>query len=414
MRTDYYINPLPDAVPQVSGGTGTAGNVDLRHIWTDYCGNFVYENDSLKQTLVEGGYISYAYPQGTSPANQATDISQLTPTYHFYVRDHLGNNRLVVDEHGAIEQVNHYYPFGGLMGESQNFTSTQRYKYNGKELDRMHGLDWYDYGARMYDASIGRWMSMDPLAEKYYHVSPYAYCLDNPVSLIDPDGMRVDWYKDKDDTFQYSPNVHSQKDLAQGQRYIGKSFKSRTHRGIASYRSDGSILFSNETDGYSRMWNQADKHYRYKTNGVGREVGGFVLSNNQVLVLPDYLNDDVTTKMDVGGYKLIGGTLRKGNERFVVIGQVHTHQDGMSTPSYYIPEDNSYGDLGYSKNNGSLPVFTIGNDGQIHGIRGYTDVNGQVIGLPMNLMKRDSSRSNLLQGKTTLSDIIKRLPKIVK
>ena len=63
LRTDYYINPLPEAVPQVSGGTGTAGDADLRHTWAEYCGNFVYENDTLRQTLIEGGYISYAYPQ---------------------------------------------------------------------------------------------------------------------------------------------------------------------------------------------------------------------------------------------------------------------------------------------------------------------------------------------------------------
>ena len=158
---------------------------------TDYCDNFIYENDSLKQTLVEGGYILYVYPQGTSPANQATDISQLTPTYHFYVRDHLGNNRLVMNENGTIEQVSHYYPFGGLMGESRDITSTHRYRYNGKELDRMHGLDWYDYGARHYDASIGRWMCVDPLAEKYHGISPYAYCANNPTNAFDPDGRVV-------------------------------------------------------------------------------------------------------------------------------------------------------------------------------------------------------------------------------
>ena len=115
---------------------------------TDYCDNFIYENDSLKQTLIEGGYISYAYPQGTNPTNQATDIFQLTPTYHFYVQDHLGNNRLVVNETGTIEQVNHYYPFGGLMGESQDIASTQRYKYNGKELDR-----WNDSLRLLVDSS---------------------------------------------------------------------------------------------------------------------------------------------------------------------------------------------------------------------------------------------------------------------
>lgn len=100
----------------------------------------------------------------------------------------LGNNRVVLGENGAIEQVNHYYPFGGLMGESKSLASSQRYKYNGKELDRTHGLDWYDYGARMYDPALARWMAPDPLAEKYYGVSPYAYCGDNPINAMDPDG----------------------------------------------------------------------------------------------------------------------------------------------------------------------------------------------------------------------------------
>ncbi|SFG78165.1 RHS repeat-associated core domain-containing protein [Prevotella sp. KH2C16] len=77
------------------------------------------------------------------------------------------------------------------MGESQDIASTQRYKYNGKELDRMHGLDWYDYGARHYDATIARWMCVDPLAEKYYHVSPYVYCINNPIRYVDPDGKVV-------------------------------------------------------------------------------------------------------------------------------------------------------------------------------------------------------------------------------
>ncbi|SFG50930.1 RHS repeat domain-containing protein, partial [Prevotella sp. KH2C16] len=206
MQSASFIIVKLEAVPQVSGGTGTAGNVDLRHTWTDYCGNFVYENDSLKQTLIEGGYISYAYPQGPNPPASTTGISQLTPTYHFYVRDHLGNNRLVVDEHGAIEQVNHYYPFGGLMGESQDIASTQRYKYNGKELDRMHGLDWYDYGARHFDASIGRWMCVDPLVEKYHGISPYAYCLNNPIRYVDPDGKIV--VIDKNSTKEFIDAVY--------------------------------------------------------------------------------------------------------------------------------------------------------------------------------------------------------------
>jgi len=92
---------------------------------------------------------------------------------------------VVFSEGNAIEQVNHYYAFGGLMGESTN-GDVQRFKYNGKELDRLHGLDWYDYGARQMDGM--RFTTIDPLAEKYYGISPYAYVLDNPVLYIDPDG----------------------------------------------------------------------------------------------------------------------------------------------------------------------------------------------------------------------------------
>ena len=97
---------------------------------------------------------------------------------------------MVVNANGEVEQVNHYYAFGGLMGESTG-GDTQTYKYNGKELDRINGLDWYDYGARNYDAALGRWHVVDPLAEKYYNVSPYAYCNNNPIRFIDPDGRQI-------------------------------------------------------------------------------------------------------------------------------------------------------------------------------------------------------------------------------
>ena len=113
-----------------------------------------------------------------------------TPIYHAYLTDHQGNVRVVVDENATVKQVNHYYPYGALFAESIN-GDVQPYKYNGKELDRMHGLDWYDHGARHNDAAIGRWHVMDPLCEKYYDVSPYAYCAGDPVNAIDPDGKSI-------------------------------------------------------------------------------------------------------------------------------------------------------------------------------------------------------------------------------
>ena len=80
----------------------------------------------------------------------------------------LGSVRVVMAADGTAEQVNHYYAFGGLMGDSSG-VDVQKYKYNGKELDRFQGWDILDYGARWYDSKLQCWYTVDPLAEKYYH-----------------------------------------------------------------------------------------------------------------------------------------------------------------------------------------------------------------------------------------------------
>ena len=117
-----------------------------------------------------------------------------------------------------VVQVINYKTFGGLMGESTG-GDTQTYKYNGKELDRINGLDWYDYGARNYDAALGRWHVVDPLAEKYYNVSPYAYCGNNPMNRIDLNGMEMDWVQ-SDTQMKYDRRII---DEETAQLYYGKS-----------------------------------------------------------------------------------------------------------------------------------------------------------------------------------------------
>ncbi len=85
-------------------------------------------------------------------------------------RDHLGNVREVVSEKGEVKQVNAYYPFGTPIHALGTNESQQRYKYNGKEFDELHGLNTYDYGARQYAPLLPMWDRVDPLAEKYYGV----------------------------------------------------------------------------------------------------------------------------------------------------------------------------------------------------------------------------------------------------
>ena len=148
---------------------------------TDYCGNVVYENGVQKLLLTDEGYVTLSDSK-----------------YHYYLKDHQGNNRVVINQSGTVEETNHYYPFGGVFASSGN---VQPYKYNGKELDAKKGLNWYDYGARHYDAALGRFTTVDPSAENYYSTSPFTYCLNNPLNYIDPlgtdtvDVKDVDWNK---------------------------------------------------------------------------------------------------------------------------------------------------------------------------------------------------------------------------
>ncbi|MCW4129654.1 hypothetical protein ONT16_15660 [Prevotella copri] len=143
---------------------------------TDYIGDFIFEDGKLSKYQFEGGYCSFD--------------SNLAPTYHYYEKDHLGSIRMVVNENGTVEQVNHYYPFGGIYGDLTYNSELQRNKYIGKEFDHTSGLDWYDHGARMYDAAKGNWDRVDKLAEKYCSINPYIYSINNPITYLDLDGLR--------------------------------------------------------------------------------------------------------------------------------------------------------------------------------------------------------------------------------
>ena len=136
------------------------------------------------------------------PVQETAEASALYKvlSYNYYTQDHLGNNRAVIDEDGNVKQVTNYYPFGGVFSTTvyNSGDDLQPYKYNGKELDRTHGLDWNDYGARNYDATLCQFTTIDPLCEKYYHISPYAYCGNNPIRFIDPTGMFYGDYYDYD------------------------------------------------------------------------------------------------------------------------------------------------------------------------------------------------------------------------
>ena len=224
LRTIYYT-----AMPNINVPDGCTHELDASEIQTtdslDFLmeGNLILKNGRINKYLFEGGYCEAynqdmciakpappfswfedgsdseiseeeqkAYEERREEWSKAVEALNATDDFNFYYynKDHLGNNREVIDFRGKICQVINYYPFGTPFSDQSTTLQAdfQPYKYNGKEFDMMHGLNTYDYGARQYNPIVPTWDRIDPLCENFGYMSPYNYCLDNPVNTTDQDG----------------------------------------------------------------------------------------------------------------------------------------------------------------------------------------------------------------------------------
>ncbi|MDR1199693.1 MAG: hypothetical protein LBK94_11910 [Prevotellaceae bacterium] len=212
----------------------------------DYFGSLIYTNNNdsrtLESTSFGGGRINRT---GTN----AYDVN-------YFITDHLGSTRVIVNASGEIKEQKDFYPFGKEHENPNLITSTNRYTFNGKEKQTIKDLGWLDFSARMFaNCEVPLFTTQDPLMEKYYSMSQYAFCGNNPINRIDPNGM--DWYSYErkymnDDgeeqtqiEYKYVRGTMSDDDMkAGGYTHLGKTYLSDG----TYYSLGGAILDYDKSD----------------------------------------------------------------------------------------------------------------------------------------------------------------------
>ncbi len=185
----YDINNLPVTVYKTSGAT-------LQYYY-DATGNRIQKYDGSANTWyvlgADGKTEVITTAATTAPTYTMDNLGQIlrngtTLTRYYYLKDHLGSIKMMVDASGNVQSYNDYYPYGMTMpGRSGTMGADTRFRFTGKERDVESGFDYF--GARYYDSRIGRFLTNDPHASHYSNLNPYHYCGNNPIAYIDPTGM---------------------------------------------------------------------------------------------------------------------------------------------------------------------------------------------------------------------------------
>ncbi|WP_435404572.1 RHS repeat domain-containing protein [Mucilaginibacter flavus] len=204
--TGYTYDPNGNLwVDNKKGLTFTYNYLNLPYTVTPTTGNaltYIYDATGRKlRKVISGGSHDYVsgieYDAAGNLLFLTTEEGRARPNgasyfYEYALKDNLGNTRVLIGQDGQVAQQTDYYAFGMEMNRGGMVAPNpdNKYKYNGKELQDETGL--YDYGARQYDPVVGRWASIDPLAESSRKWSPYNYGNNNPLAFVDPDGMSTE------------------------------------------------------------------------------------------------------------------------------------------------------------------------------------------------------------------------------
>ena len=253
-----------------------------------YYGDFLYSSaTALDRVFTSEGYVQNG-------------------KYHFYLKDHLGNTRMVVsyERNGGsqtVEQTMEYYPFGSYF--TANNVTKNKYLYNGKELNQEF-FENYDYGARFYDAQLGRFHTQDRFSEKYYSMSPYHYAGNNPIKFIDINGDSLTLAAGNKADLQSSINIAN----ASMGGFYDTSVDNNGLVSITATGKQGTITTEQQAfyDEFSSI-----------VNGSGMTTVNVVYGDQNTLI-----GDITTATIDAGDMDIIGSG-RYVNEAGAFIHEVH-------------------------------------------------------------------------------------------
>ena len=207
----------------------------------DYLGSLTYRKSGAGLQLESANFGDGVIRPGD------TNGSQMEVDY--FLTDHPGSVRVIVDGTGKVLERNDYYPFGARQVRSDYpQLAVNRYKYNGKEEQVTGDLGFLDYGARMYDSGLGRWFGVDPFQESFISLSPYNYCSGNPMVFIDPNGAFMTHYVDKNYNVLLQTDDGSDDVVVVPDGYIG-DFKK-----FASFYSDPELAPVYDSKGWNSYW----------------------------------------------------------------------------------------------------------------------------------------------------------------
>ncbi|MDR2408008.1 MAG: RHS repeat-associated core domain-containing protein, partial [Bacteroidales bacterium] len=258
---------------------------------------------------------------------------------------------------GNIKAQYNYYPFGKQWEDPNLMANTNRYTFSGKEKQTVRDLGFLDFGARMLETEIGRWFVIDPLAEKYYSVSPYVYCGNNPVNRIDPNGM--EWLNKRDEEYAKQLIEEMRKRIEAEQKSIDElnvtiAKNKEEGKDVSNYQTDVAAMqanIDNLNTGITElksMGETAEQKFTYKN--ISGNIGGTDVNRKGVIVMEIANNGSITNGIheSAHGYDLWKGgknTAHNWDAREIKAYKRQFSYDSSSIPNSYWGKVNGLQDI---------------------------------------------------------------------